>query len=117
MVTRSVRRAVLTLAAVLVVAGFIAGMWARAHYHAWPWESVPEQLSVCGRDYLGPGRAVSMAEIAASGNHVIGRVQTFRGSHEIWGTADGSAGDRCGLAVYVRTGSRSFRAYGLSGGP
>ena len=110
------RFAVAGIAAVVVVAA-VALLVLRAHYKSWAWQSVPDQLSICGREYLGPGHDVTLAQLTAGGAHLIGHVTTLRGTHEIWGVQDGPVGARCGTGVFVRTGSVTFRAYALSGGP
>jgi hypothetical protein len=104
-------------AATIIVAGLVMVGWLRAHYNAWVWQSLPDQFSVCGRDYLGPGDIVSLDQMIANGDHVIAHVRTFASSHEVWGVEDGPDGDRCGTGVYVQRDSQSFRAYALSGGP
>jgi hypothetical protein len=65
----------------------------------------------------GPGDIVLMNQMIANGDHLIGHVRTFTSTHEVWGVEDGPQGDHCGTGVFVRTDSRSFRAYALSGGP
>ena len=100
------------LLAVVVTAGVL-----RQRYHQWPWQALPERVSVCGRMYLGPGSPATMSEVASHGNSVIAHVISFRGVREVWGSRSGVAGDRCGTGIYIRTGSTTFRAYALSGGP
>lgn len=115
--SRRARRVGLIGAVVIIVAGVVTVAWLRAHYNAWVWQSLPDEFSVCGRDYLGPGDIVFMNQVAGNGDHLIGHVSMFTGVHEVWGVTNGSQGDRCGTGVFVRVTPRSFRAYALSGGP
>jgi hypothetical protein len=115
--SRTIRRAGVLAGGGILLTAVIAVGWLRARYDAWPWQSVPDQVSVCGRDYLGPGDHVSLDQVHASGAHVIGHVNTFISSYEIWGVENGPKGARCGTGVYVRTGRESFSSYALSGGP
>ena len=112
------KRQVALFGAVVVFLGcVVVSVWARAHYKAWSWQSFPDQFSICGRDYLGPGDTVSFREVTGYGAHHIGHVRTLISTHEVWAITTGPEGDRCGTIIFVRTGSQSFRSYGLSGGP
>jgi hypothetical protein len=107
----------LCAAAVILVGAVIVLGWTRAHYNAWAWQSFPDRFHICDRDYVGPGSIVSIDEVSSDNAKPIGQVRTFVATHEVWGIHNGVPGDRCGTLVFVRSGARSFRVYGLSGGP
>lgn len=102
----------------LVTTGLVLVIWVMASWNQAPWQAGPDRLSICGRDFKGPGYTYSQSQLRREGGVRLGTVRTWQGKREVWGrpqTIGGVAG--CGTGVYLRTGSETFRGYALLGGP
>jgi hypothetical protein len=105
-------------AVVLLVAGLVALGAARKHFHQWPGEAGPDRISVCGRDYIGPGYQYTLAQVTQQGNVHVGVTPSLRGDLPVWGRRETPVGaSGCGTGVYVQVGSNDFRGYSMLGGP
>lgn len=102
---------------VLLVAA-ASGLYACHVLRQTPFMAGPDRLSVCGRDFGGPGYVFHREQLAQEHDARIGTVRTWQGRREIWGkhlTIGGAPG--CGTGVYLRVNGDTFRGYGLRGGP
>jgi hypothetical protein len=122
----------LSLAAVLVLAGFVGEVVYGAAYGTLAFWSVPPQISWCGRTYLpSTGPALSLAAVqqqraALPGDQPYPVVQVARipplvGRRLLASVTPQASRDRlnvpCAMVVYLETDPDSYRPYELSGGP
>jgi len=110
------RLAIGTVLVVPVVA--VAAIFACHRMHQTPFMSTPERISVCGREYSGPGTTETLANVVGTGAEVIDHIWTWQGPREVWGehvTVFGAIS--CGTGIYLRVSEHNFRAFALLGGP
>lgn len=117
---RAAKRWIITAAVLALLACGLLLVGSRAAYDEWPWSSHPSTLHVCGRDYIDEG-AQTRSQIVANGDHLVrvGSVPGWLNTGELWTTHVGAAlnGTTCHVVMWVRTGTDTFEAYALSGGP
>jgi hypothetical protein len=108
----------------IVVVGGVGAGWYRATYYVWPGQGAGARMHWCGRNYdvsTDPRVPLAVARVAA------GPAADLRGSYpplgprqRVFATAPsagvGASRKTCPTVVYLRNGSGSYRAYGLSGG-
>ena len=121
---RTVARWVGMIAAALIVALGGFSLWSWGAHHQFPWESLPDRVHVCGRDFgHAPGTVgagpFTRSQIAHESLRVVDSWWTFRGRVEVWaGPPCGGSGDvTTPTGIYVRTASGAFYGFGLEGGP
>ncbi|WP_152991452.1 hypothetical protein [Frankia sp. R43] len=116
------------LLAVFLVGAAIFAVWCRASFHVWPWSSsLPDRVTYCGREYLGPGDPVTLAEAEAFENGVIRKVGHYGFGALGWSIYANPQSEQartavspplpCAMGVYLRTDDDRVVAYTLSGGP
>jgi hypothetical protein len=109
-------RLVLAATLLLVLAG--SALFACHRLHQTPFMATPERLSICGREFSGPGFTYSLRQVQSAGAKQIGTIWTWQGRRQVWGhrvTLGLAPG--CGTGVYLRVGSETFRGFALLGGP
>jgi hypothetical protein len=103
--------------AVLIVAA-VTGLYACHKWHQTPFMAAPDRLSICGREFSGPGSVFTGQQLQQEHDVRIGTVMTWQGHREVWGrhlTVGRAPG--CGTGVYLRVSLDVFRGYDLLGGP
>lgn len=100
----------------LALVALSVGAVLMASWHQAPWQPAPDRISICGRDFSGPGDHYARQDLIAARR--LGAVWTWQGKREVWGQRVRLLGaEGCGTGVYLRTGNDSFRGYSLQGGP
>ncbi|GAC1382221.1 MAG: hypothetical protein NVSMB48_12070 [Marmoricola sp.] len=109
-------------ALLMAFAGY--SLWSWAAHHQFPWESLPDRVHACGRDFdHAPDSAATgpftRAQITHENLRKVDSWGNFRGHFEVWaGPPCGGRGDvTTPTGVYVRTPSGEFFGFALSGGP
>ena len=98
----------------LMGAALIAGLYTCHVLRQTPFMAGPDGLSICGRDFIGPGYVYNGDQLRQDNAERIGTVMTWQGRREVWGrhvTILGAPG--CGTGVYLRVGQDTFRGYAL----
>jgi hypothetical protein len=117
------------LVLVVVVAGFSAGVY-RANYNVWPGQGASARVYWCGRDYENSsGETMSWSDVvsqnAPSPVQLVGQYPPLASSPQQLFAAVTPHAQRysvspplpCAMAVYLRTGPTTYKAYSLLGGP
>lgn len=102
----------------MLLVAVASGLYACHAMRQTPFMAGPDRLSICGRDFGGPGFVFRRQQLLREQDGRIGTVMTWQGRREIWGrhlTIGGVPG--CGTGVYLRINGDTFRGYGLLGGP
>ena len=125
------RRAVQLALGLSVVLLAVTSLWYRQEYGTW-W-TTPKRIPYCQRTYLQGTTDLSLAQIRAleaktmlTGSQAyplvsVGHAPPIVGSEMLAAVTPATVRTRlhlpCAMAVYLKTGTDRYTAYGLSGGP
>jgi hypothetical protein len=128
-VRRAIRLALALLVGVVVVAGFSAGVY-RSNYNVWPGQGASARVHWCGRDYENSdGATMSWSDVVSQNApfpvRLVGQYPPLAWSRQQLFAAVTPHAQRysvspplpCSMAVYLRTGPSTYKAYSLLGGP
>jgi hypothetical protein len=103
---------------VVVLVLVVSALYACDVLRQTPFMAGPDRLTICGRDFAGPGDVYRREQLLQDRDSRIGTVMIWQGRREIWGrhlTIGGATG--CGTGVYLRVAGDRFRGYAPLGGP
>ena len=124
----AIRLALAFLVGVVVVAGFSAGVY-RSNYNVWPGQGASARVHWCGRDYENSdGALMSWSDVLSNEKfrvRLVGKYPPPALSPQQLFAAVTPHAQRysvspplpCAMAVYLRTGPTTYKAYILLGGP
>jgi hypothetical protein len=115
------------VAVLLLIAAGVWTVYYRGTWHAWPWQSEPDRIHWCGRDYdPAPGPAVAadrMRRLLGGPLVRVDRLPPLR-SHDLIAARDAARrlerpagpGSGCATGVALRLGAGRYRLYSMQGG-
>ena len=123
----AIRLALAFLVVVVVAAGFSAVVY-RSNYNVWPGQGASARVHWFGRDYETGGATMSWSDVSSNSPfavQLVGQYPPLALSPQQLFAAVTPHAQRysvspplpCAMAVYLRTGPTTYKAYSLLGGP
>ena len=114
----------LWVAATAIIVCAAGATWYRYTFHVWPGQSVGSSILWCERDYRGPGRTFTLAEIQAVSSYPVTQVMQYPpiNGKPVFATITpppirNRFHSPCAMGVYVKVSQDEYVAYAILGGP